>query len=482
MRRMDRADTPTEMGRRPVTWRQRAAALISLGTGLLLTVTLGAFMIRHGRFALVALAGFVLAAASSWWVITGIKTKRVLGAAGLLAGLGLILAATIKAGLEAESPVLRVGLVAVLVAITIGSARLALVHDIHELRRRRHRHPPPEHPVLICNPWSGGGKVEQFGLIELAADMGIETVLLDHGLDLETLARDAVARGADCLGMAGGDGSQALVASIAVEHGLPFVCISAGTRNHFALDLGLDRDDPRSGLKGFRDGVERHVDYATVNGRFFVNNVSLGIYATIVQSEGYRDAKLETTRALLPELLGDVQRPFDLQFNAPNGVEVDGAFLIQISNNPYVLGPSLDTSQRRSVSTGQLGIVAVTASTGLDAAKVLTMTALGQRKRTKNWHEFSATRFEVRSRSGAVDAGIDGEALSMDAPLEFEIHPGGLRLLVPEENLQAADRRRARGVSVWDLMSIARGTEPHPALGVVSSSGQSSERQDPPAS
>ena len=69
--------------------------------------------------------------------------------------------------------------------------------------------------------------------------------MLDHGLDLEQLARDAVARGADCLGMAGGDGSQALVASIAVEHGLPFVCVSAGTRNHFALDLGLNRDDPR---------------------------------------------------------------------------------------------------------------------------------------------------------------------------------------------------------------------------------------------
>jgi diacylglycerol kinase family enzyme len=265
--------------------------------------------------------------------------------------------------------------------------------------------------------------------------------------------------------MAGGDGSQALVASIAVEHGLPFVRISAGTRNHFALDLGLDRNDPRRGLSGFRDGVERHVDFATVNGRFFVNNVSLGIYATIVQSEGYRDAKLETTTALLPELLGDVERPFDLQFSLPSGEEVDGAFLIQVSNNPYVLGPSLDTSQRRSLTTGQLGIVAVSPPSGLDAATVLTMTALGQRKRNKHWHEFGATRFEVRSRSGTIDAGIDGEALSMDAPLEFAIHPRGLRLLVPEENLQAADRRRARGVTVRDLVSIARGVEPHPRFG-----------------
>ena len=70
--------------------------------------------------------------------------------------------------------------------------------------------------------------------------------MLDHGLDLEQLARDAIARGADCLGMAGGDGSQALVASIAVECGVPFVCVTAGTRNHFAQDLGLDREDPRA--------------------------------------------------------------------------------------------------------------------------------------------------------------------------------------------------------------------------------------------
>ena len=171
--------------------------------------------------------------------------------------------------------------------------------------------------MLICNPWSGGGKVEKFGLVELANELGVETVMLDHGLDLEQLARDAIARGADCLGMAGGDGSQALVASIAVECGVPFVCVTAGTRNHFALDLGLDREDPRTSVHAFRDAVERRIDYATVNDRFFVNNVSLGVYATIVQQDGYRDAKVETTKALLPELLGNTDEPFDLQFTTP---------------------------------------------------------------------------------------------------------------------------------------------------------------------
>ena len=196
----------------------------------------------------------------------------------------------------------------------------------------------PHKPVLLCNPWSGGGKVAKFGLAEIAAELGVETVFLDKGLDLAALARDAIARGADCLGMAGGDGSQALVASIAHEHGIPFVCISAGTRNHFAQDLGFDKEDPRQGMAAFRDGVERFIDYGTVGDRLFVNNVSLGVYATIVQQDSYRDAKRETTREMLPEMLSQQAEPFDLQFTTPDEVEIDGAFVIQVSNNPYVWG------------------------------------------------------------------------------------------------------------------------------------------------
>jgi diacylglycerol kinase family enzyme len=316
------------------------------------------------------------------------------------------------------------------------------------------------HPVLICNPWSGGGKVARFGLAELAEDLGVEVVMLDKGLDLEQLARDAIARGADCLGMAGGDGSQALVASIAIEHDLPFVCVSAGTRNHFALDLGIDREDPRRSLDAFGDGIERRIDYATVGDRLFVNNVSLGIYATIVQQEGYREAKSETTRALLPEMLGRTTEPFDLQFTDPERDEVDGAFLIQVSNNPYVLGATLDASQRRRLDTGKLGVVAISAATGAEAAEVFALSALGQRRRSRHWHEFTAERFEVRSRSGKAYAGVDGEALELDTPLTFRIHSRGLRLLVPAGNLTAAEQRRARDISARNLIDLARGRDP----------------------
>ncbi len=188
--------------------------------------------------------------------------------------------------------------------------------------------------------------------------------------------------------------------------------------------------------------------------------MSLGIYATIVQQEGYREAKAETTRALLPEMLGRTEESFDLQFTEPDGSDVDGAFLIQVSNNPYVLGATLDASQRRRLDTGELGVVAITASTGREAAHVVTLSAIGQRRRSQHWHEFSTDRFEVRSRSGMAYAGIDGEALELETPLTFAIHPRGLRLLVSRENLTAAERRRARNVSVGDLIALARGVDP----------------------
>ena len=158
--------------------------------------------------------------------------------------------------------------------------------------------------MLFFNPRSGGGKAERFSLAAEARSRGIESIELGSGDDLETLVRTAVAEGADALAMAGGDGSQAVVAALAAEHGLPYACVPAGTRNHFALDLGVDRDDVVGALDAFVDGGERLVDLAEVNGRVFVNNVSLGLYAEAVQRKGYRDAKLRTIFDTVPDVLG----------------------------------------------------------------------------------------------------------------------------------------------------------------------------------
>jgi diacylglycerol kinase family enzyme len=440
--------------------RQRLLAMVSLVASALLVVWVLGLLIRTPALIVGGILGLTLLGAGGWWAVTEQHTRRLVGIAAALVGAGVILASLWAAASDPAADWERLALAVLLAVVAVASARAAMVRDLHLMDRLAQGRVRPDHPVLICNPKSGGGKVGQFGLVELAQQMGVEVVMLEPGTDLEQLARDAVARGADCLGMAGGDGSQALVASVAIEHDLPFVPISAGTRNHFALDLGLDRDDPRKGMVAFTDGVPRRVDYATVGDRLFVNNVSLGVYATVVQGEGYRDAKRETFMEDLPKMLGNRGEPFDLQFTTPDGQEVDDSFLIMVSNNPYVMAPALDFSQRRSMDGGILGVVAVSSKTGAEAGALVARAALGTANRDPNYHQFETTQFEVRSRGGTAAAGIDGEALHLDTPLRFTIHPRGLGLLVPAGAVVEAEIRRARQVSVADLLAVARGRTP----------------------
>ncbi|MEE4021866.1 diacylglycerol kinase family protein [Gordonia sp. PKS22-38] len=440
--------------------RRRVGAIISLiGLGVFLALTVG-FVVHSVASVAIGVAGLLTAVAGAWWVVTERDRRRIWGAMAIAAGLVVVTWAMGHALLAFDAIVVRLTVTVLVLGVSIACARYALVPDLHALDRRRESRPPAK-PVLICNPRSGGGKVQRYGIREAAAELGVETVVLEPGDDLEQIARDAVASGADCLGMAGGDGSQALVASVAVEHDLPFVCVSAGTRNHFALDLGLDRADPRTTLRAFRDAVERRVDYATVNGRLFVNNVSLGVYATIVAEESYRDEKAQTAAMLLPDLLGPTAQPFDLQFTAPSGREVDGAFMILVSNNPYVTATSLDAATRRRMDTGTLGVIAVSTSTAAEAARLMARSAFGLRKTSPFWHEFTAESVVIDSRGGHAAVGIDGESMDLTTPLTLRSHPRGLRLLVPSDNRTAAARREARDVNVRALIDVAAGHEPH---------------------
>lgn len=435
--------------------------MVSLALAGLLAIFLVLFVVWNILWVGLALIGLAVTGAGLWWALTERNPRRAIGIIVLVAGVIIVAGSLVAAQVDARRPILGLAIFAALLAGTAVSGRLAMAPDLHELDRLRGTaHVRPRKPVLLCNPWSGGGKVAKFDLPGMAKKLGVEVVFLDHGLDLAKLARDAIAGGADCLGMAGGDGSQALVASIAHEHDIPFVCISAGTRNHFAQDLGFDKEDPRKGMVAFRDGVERLIDFGTVGDRFFVNNVSLGVYATIVQQDDYRDAKAETTAEMLPALLGTQVDPFDLQFTAPDGTEVADSFLIMVSNNPYVWGASPDVAQRRTMDSGRLGILAVNATTGAEAAEIVTRTTLGLGATDPHLHDFTAETFEVRSHGGEALAGIDGEALTLTTPLEFKIHPRGLRMLVPEDVFAESARRRARGFSPRNLWDLAMGRRP----------------------
>src|SRR5262249_14015570 len=131
--------------------------------------------------------------------------------------------------------------------------------------------------------------------------------------------------------------------------------------------------------------------------------------------------------------------------------------LVMVSNNPYVLGASLDAAERRTLESGRLGVVAVTTRTGAEAAGLMAASAVGLRRQSPSWHEFATPNFDVRSRSRTARAGGDGEALVLSTPLEFAICPRGLRLLVPVDNLDVARAREARQTRVRDVWSLAVG-------------------------
>jgi diacylglycerol kinase family enzyme len=297
-------------------------------------------------------------------------------------------------------------------------------------------------PVLFANPRSGGGKVGKLDLAGAARRRGIEVVLLGPGDDLRELAEREADRGADVLGMAGGDGSQGVVAQVAMERNLAFVCVPVGTRNHFALDLGLDPADPLAALDAFGDAEQRRVDLGLVGDRVFVNNVSLGVYAKIVGTEGYRERKLPTAWQVLPGVFGPEAEPFDLRFTGPDGQDHAGYHLILVANDPYGLTADRRFGSRGSMDRGMLGIVAARAGEGDDFPRFAEAWWLGRPDPSRGWLQWEDTRFDVRS-DGPIPAGVDGEAMVFDAPLRFRSLPGALRVRVPAA---AAGRSAARAL------------------------------------
>jgi Diacylglycerol kinase catalytic domain len=313
----------------------------------------------------------------------------------------------------------------------------------------------PLRPVLFYNPKSGGGKAERFALAREARLRNIEPIELTRGADLEDLARRAVADGADALAMAGGDGSQAVVAAVASELDLPYACVPAGTRNHFALDLGVDREDVVGALEAFVEGGERRVDLAEVNGRVFVNNVSLGIYAEAVQRPGYREAKIRTILDTVPDVLGPGGSGLDLSWKGPAGHEHDSGAAILVSNNRYRLGKAVGSGTRPRIDDGLLGITVASEPPGSEAGRIA----------QRPWREWSAPKFQVDSK-GPVPAGIDGEAVTLEAPLRFRIRPGALRVRVARSH-PGASPSAAIPEGPWKglvaLAGIAVGRAPSPA-------------------
>ena len=313
----------------------------------------------------------------------------------------------------------------------------------------------PTSPWLLVNPRSGDGKAGRVGLVEAARGMGVRVHLLEPGDDPAALARAAVEGGADAVGVAGGDGSMGLVAAVAVEAGVPFVCVPSGTRNHFAGDLGLDRGDPLAALAAFA-GPERRVDVATVGDRVFVNNVSLGAYADLVADPRYRAGKLATAHAVLPASLRGERELLRVDLRDAAGREHPDVLVLLVACNAYELN-----GVRERMDGGVLQVSALRARTGAALAGLATRTLArgGRAPAGTGWAQWTTTVLRVEAPLPQLPAGIDGEAAPLAAPLEFRVLPRALRVLVPPALTPRTPRGRLqRWSTVRGLLRVAAGS------------------------
>jgi diacylglycerol kinase family enzyme len=426
--------------------KRQLYAIVSLIVGAATIILAVAVAVSEFPRGLGVLGCVVLAGAAAWYGVLRRGFARVAGLTVAGVALAGAVALIVVGGGRFVDLLVLAGFL-----VSLAAARATL--DVHvDLASAS----PPARPVLFYNPKSGGGKAERFNLADEARKRGIEPIELGPPWDLEALVRGALDRGADAVAMAGGDGSQAIVAAIAAERGLPYACIPAGTRNHFALDLGVDRDDVVGALDAFVDGGERVVDLAEVNGRVFVNNVSLGLYAEAVQHQEYRDAKIRTLLDTVPDVLGpDSDEKLDLRWKGPDGQTHHSGAMVLVSNNCYRLGRAIGSGTRPRIDDGLLGITAVAEPTGR-----------GERGRApqRPLRTWSAPTFEVDA-DRPIAAGIDGEALMLDAPLSFRIRPGVLRVRVARKHPGASPSAMVPdgpwdGVVELARIALGRGQEP----------------------
>jgi diacylglycerol kinase family enzyme len=425
------------------TLLQRAAAALALVTAVAAAGLLLFGVVLHVVAVLAGIVSMFVVVTAGWYAVARRGLRRVVALIVMVLAVAGLAAALVFENLNG----IVLGLVIAAAVVSVASARYALLPGSGA------SHPTSAHPraamrprrgVLIMNLKSGGGKAERFGLAEECEKRGIEPVVLRPGDDLLELAEGAIDRGADVIGMAGG-------APGPPRRQVPHVCVPAGTRNHFALDLGLDRADVVGALDAFTDGVDQRIDLASVNGRVFVNNASLGLYAKVVQSPEYRDAKISTAASMLPDLLGPDAHPLDLRFRGPDA-DYPTAHLILVSNDPYRLDQIGGLGTRPRLDRGVLGIVAARIADAAQARRFVALQAAGQIRRFPGWLEWRARRFEVGS-GGPVEIGIDGEAMLMDPPLVFESLPGALTVRLPR---RAAHRSpKARTVHLLSRSTIS---------------------------
>jgi diacylglycerol kinase family enzyme len=408
---------------------QRLAATIALLAALFFIITVLRIFVADPLGWIGISGSLLLLLVSVYWLTLGRTHQRLLA---LLSGIGSLLLLGHLLSVAPLSNLWNTLSAIILLSMASLAAKQALTPTpVPASAPPSEKKSPPRFSkmTLLINPKSGGGKAEKFDLVNKARSMGVDVHVLSKEDDLLALAREAAESGAEVLAMGGGDGSLGLVATVAMEYNLPFICIPVGTRNHFAMDMNLDRNDPVAALAAFQ-GEERLIDVATIGDRVFLNNASFGVYAAAINEPGYRDAKATAFRTVIAEVLNGQRQPFDLQFESPKGARQQ-AFFVFVGNNPYEFIGLEDLGGRPQLDAGQLQITVVEAGDHEALGKLAQGMIIGNPDFIDGFQQWQTTEFTIDAASDTLAVGTDGEALDFPTPITMAIRPNALRVLVP---------------------------------------------------
>jgi diacylglycerol kinase family enzyme len=284
--------------------------------------------------------------------------------------------------------------------------------------------------LMLLNPTSGV-KLPP-GLEAAASDAGLEVVRLGADLDCAALVRSRMAEGRRLFVAAGGDGTvnhviQALVHTDAVLGVIPI-----GTYNHFAKDLGI----PivwRAALEVALGGATKQIDAARANERFFVNNISMGLYPELVSKRESRGRDYPRWKARLYAAFSTLQKfpHVAVTLESEHHQEVVRTHVLMVSNNTYDLSRIGIDAPRNGLGEGRLSVYWLPHVPRLKLMSFIAHYLAGRVHTTPGFRSFRTARLRMQSSKKHLKVGVDGEVMTVDMPLVVTIVPQSLLVKVP---------------------------------------------------
>jgi diacylglycerol kinase family enzyme len=443
-----------------ILWRMVAvAALVIYSAVFFLALRI---VVRNPLFAVLFFASAGLLLYSVWLICTGVDRRISRGKVYMMVGLLLLIGELIYF-LHTVTDVLSVAVFLVMsmaYVVTAGMVRNQYWKAERAAAEASQNTVHFKNPWLIVNPKSGSGRAIKNNIPELARRQGIKVRTLRRDDNVESVARQAADAGADVLGVSGGDGSLGAVAKIAIERGLPVVVLPGGTRCHFARDLGLEPRHIVDSLAGFT-GVERRVDVGTINNRIFLNNVSFGLYADIVDNPAYRENKKDVSRQVVREIVSGSKNLYDLRFRH-GSQRFNKAVVLFVGVNNYQTMNALELGVRKCLDEGRLQVTAMLQLNDAVYKSMLGTMAfgsLGGQKAMRGVEQWHAQTFHLANGKQTIVAGVDGEREEYPSPVTIRLLPKALSVCVPAEGIRRRPKNAFRPTSVkelWHALSPSR--------------------------